>query len=499
MSFLQSSPDADGQERQEAQASVPPSILEHCLGLIRRRWQLALAVWVTVMAAAVVVLWMLPRQFQSTARFLVKNARQELLVGPRESTATVYTDTVPEEVMNTELELLRSRDVIAEVVRKLHLDEVYIANGKSPAEAVDIAIHDLAGGLAAETLRKTNLIQISFMAPDPQLSNTIVRQIADVYLATHLALHSTPGTYELFKSQGEDANHELRQAEEEQATLARTSNLVLPEKQKEQALGSFADVEIQYAALSAQIHEMAARVQAAERKKLEIPQRLQTAVRILPNQYSTERLNTMLVDLGNRRTQLLTKFNADDRLVLELEQQIADTTAALKSVSELSATEESSGVNPAWQELESQSLKAQLELAGLTSKAAEVRKQIEMFKQQAQEIAEAGPRYEVLIRKVALAQEKYELYAKKEEEARIAQALDRERISNVVLAQAPYVASIPSSPDVRMGLVGGATIASILAACAVLAAEHLAATFVYARRRRTVGVERESVPVTALS
>ena len=49
----------------------------------------------------------------------------------------------------------------------------------------------------------------------------------------------------------------------------------------------------------------------------------------LPNQYSAERLNTMMVELQNKRTQLLTKFRPDDRLVKEVDEQIRTTREAL--------------------------------------------------------------------------------------------------------------------------------------------------------------------------
>ena len=44
-----------------------------------------------------------------------------------------------------------------------------------------------------------------------------------------------------------------------------------------------------------------------------LPNRQMTQVRTLPNDYSVERLNTMLAELQNQRTSLLTKFTPNDR------------------------------------------------------------------------------------------------------------------------------------------------------------------------------------------
>lgn len=471
------------------------TVLDATIGLVRRRWRLALGVFVLAMVVAVAVIVSLPKQYQSTARFLVKNARQRLVVGPTEQAIIAYREEVPEETMNTELELLRSRDVLAQVVNALKLHEAYLPQVGSPAQALEFAINDLANGLAAETLRKTNLIQVTYSSQDPQHASHVLQNLADVYLARHLAIHSSAGAYDLFRQQAEEVDLELREAERELAALAESANLVKPELQVEEALGSYTDAEIKYAALMADIREMTARVRTAEQKKLEIPQRHRTAVRNLPNQYSTERLNTLIVELTNRRTQLLTKFNPDDRLVKEVEQQIADTRQALAETEALSVDEVSSDVNPAWQLLDVESLNAQMALSGLVNKAAEMRQQMERFKRQAQLISEARPRYEALARRVEQLQATYELYVKKQEEARIAQTLDNEHIANVVLAQAPFAATVPSSPDMRIALIIAISVASVLSACAVIAAEQLRAAALALRRRRdemTVGDDRSA-------
>ena len=74
--------------------------------------------------------------------------------------------------------------------------------------------------------------------------------------------------------------------------------------------------------------------------------RITTQMRKIPNQYSVERLNTLLTELQNKRTELLTKFRADDRMVKQVDQQLIDTRKALESAASLSATEEASDVNP---------------------------------------------------------------------------------------------------------------------------------------------------------
>ncbi|MGC4083742.1 MAG: hypothetical protein QM736_16935 [Vicinamibacterales bacterium] len=64
-------------DREETVRSSNHSLATQWIELAKRRWQLVAGVWVATMILGVAVLWMLPREYESSARFLVKNARQD--------------------------------------------------------------------------------------------------------------------------------------------------------------------------------------------------------------------------------------------------------------------------------------------------------------------------------------------------------------------------------------------------------------------------------------
>lgn len=452
------------------------------IGFVRRQWALMLVVWVLMMVLVVAALYVWPRQYESSAKFLVKNARADLVVAPTDAVTGAYREELSETVLNTELELLKSRDILIQVVRALNLDQALIDSGRSPEMAEQMAVQGLSGGLLAYGIRRTNVIQMSYTSRDPELAASIVRHVADAYLAAHLVIHSSPGTYEMFKSQAADASAELRRAEEELAALARSSNLVILDSQKQEALSTVHAMEAQLNTLAVEMREHETRARIAEIHMSRTPQRVPTTQRNMPNQSSVERLHTMIAELTNKRTEALTKFQPTDRLVVELDKQIADTTASLERAQQMGAIEESTGINPAWQQLEAERTKARLQLAGLESKAAALEHELADQRLRTLEITEAGPRYEQLVRNVTEAKNRYELFTKRTEEARIAEVLDRQRISNVVLAQAPVVSYVPSKPNVRLGLVAGAILAAFVALGIAFLREFFG--FELSRRRR---------------
>ena len=71
----------------------------------------------------------------------------------------------------------------------------------------------------------------------------------------------------------------------------------------------------------------------------------------------------------------------------------------------------------------------------------------------------ATDEHERLTREVKLAEEKLNVYVKKQEEARIADALDRQKFANVTLVESPVRPYLPSKPNIPMNLAAGFLVA----------------------------------------
>src|SRR5260370_8288885 len=72
----------------------------------------------------------------------------------------------------------------------------------------------------------------------------------------------------------------------------------------------------------------------------------------------------MIVELQNRRTQLLTKFRPDDRSVREVDEQIRTTREALVKAEQKTAVEEATDLNPLRTSLETELSRAKLDQTG---------------------------------------------------------------------------------------------------------------------------------------
>jgi uncharacterized protein involved in exopolysaccharide biosynthesis len=235
-------------------------------------------------------------------------------------------------------------------------------------------------------------------------------------------------------------------------------------------LTKLAELEAEQLKAEAEFQDNLSRAQQTRKTLNATSPRIQTQVRVLANQYSIERLNTMLVDLRNKRTQLLTKFHADDRLVKEVEQQIQDTQTALNRALTDKEVEEHTDVNPVRPSLEGEVARLDAGVAGLRAQKEKLEGQLSVYRTRLAQLEAVTNQHQELERLIKEAEDNYKLYSKKAEESRIADALDREKFANVAIAESPVRPQLPYKPNRLLTLALGlllAIFASLVSAFAV--------------------------------
>ena len=137
------------------------------------------------------------------------------------------------------------------------------------------------------------------------------------------------------------------------------------------------------------------------------------------------------------------------------------------------AVEENTDLNPLRQALETELSRARLDQAGARARRDTLAGQLQQYEGALKQLEADTTKHNDLQRQVKEAEDNYQLYAKKREEARIADELDRQKITNVSIAEAATVAQIPSSPNRGVNLVLGVFLAAFLSLGSVFSAEML--------------------------
>jgi len=460
----------NGKQADERQSVTLRDLLS--VGFRQRR--LMINTFLGILALAVILACVMPKKYQSEMKILVRHERADSMVTPdREQPMQLRTE-VSEEELQSEAELLRSRDLLTKVVEACGLERngdhsLLNAIGHKDDEQISRAVAKLENGLTVQPIKLTNLISVKYSAKDPQLAARVLNTLASLYLEKHLAIHRAPGEFEFFHQQAEQYRTALINAETKLTNFSREQGVVSPALQKEISVRKLAEVEADLKTTRASIAETRERIRKLEAQLGTLPNRQTTQVRTADNPQLMERMKSTLLELELKRTNLLTKFEPTYRPVQEVEQQIAQTRAAIEAAEKAPLRDEITDRDPTYEALKSELAKAQTNLAGLEARATATASLVRTYKTESAQLDSKEVLHQDILRAAKADEENYMLYLRKQEEARISDALDRQRISNVVVAEPAAVPFTAQSRWLFVLMLGGllAAVSSVVLAFAV--------------------------------
>ncbi|HEV2397370.1 MAG TPA: GumC family protein [Candidatus Sulfotelmatobacter sp.] len=399
----------------------------------------------------------LPTKYRAETKLLVKRERVDPMITPDKNAPVTFHDTVSEEEINSEVELITSDDVLRKVVTTCELDKKKILSGilhpwQTQQNRTDKAVSDLRSDLQLEVLKKTNVISIGYESHDPKLAQKVLATLDDTYLAKHLEVHHPSGQFEFFDEQAEQYKKDMMAAEGQLKKFAQQGG-VAPSTLRDMTLQKLSDFNGQLETTRASIQETQTRIADLEKQSLSTPSRVTTQMKKGDNAQVLENLKATLLTLEMKRTELLTKYQPDYPLVQEVDKQLNDTRLALAKEENSPVKEEVTDSNPTYSWVSSEMAKAKADLAGFQARETALNSIIKVYTEQATKLEEQGIQQGDLMRTAKADESNYLLYTQKKEEARIEDALDRTRLLNVSIVETPMAPSLPTRSPFIFGLV----------------------------------------------
>ncbi len=400
--------------------------------------------------------------YRAHVRVLVRRGRADPPVTAQPNAPPDFSRVeVTEEELNSEVELLKDDDVLRHVVEANDLAAHdwlrWLRPHEEQAARVERAAKKLASRLKVEPIKKTNLIAVSYDAPDPQVAAQVMKSLANIYLEKHMEVHRPGGQLHFFDQQTAESRRQLEVAKTRLMDFTKSHDVVLAGQQRDLVLQRLDDVEANYRRTQLEMSETAHREHELDAQLTKLPPRAVTQVRTADNAELLRALKATLLDLELKKTQLLTKFEPNHRLVQEVEQEIGQAKAAIaaEGLSPLRDETTDQDANHEWARAELQ--KAQVDMKGLEARQATTKGHLAGYRTLARQLGEDAITQDDLTSTEKAAQENYLLYVKKREEARMGDALDEGGIVNVAIAEQPVVPALPVWPAglvVLVGLVG---------------------------------------------
>jgi len=423
-----------------------PTVRELAMVLFRQR---RVFVWVAALVFAAALLYaLLGTKYQAHMKILVRRGRADAPVSAGENAPLDLTHlAVTEEELNSEVELLRDDDVLRRVVEETGVGGRdwfhFLRMHEGHAERLERAARRLAKQLEVEPVKKTNLIAIGYDADDPQLAAGVLQALAKVYLEKHMNVHRPGGELRFFTQQVAESERQLEEAKRQLLGFTTEHGVVSAGLQRDLTLQKLSEVDASHRQANVDLAETEQRVSELKSQLEELPDRTTTQIRTADNPELLKELKSSLLTLELKRTQLLTKFEPNHRLVQEVDEQIAQANTAISAESQKPVRDETTDKSSQYEWAKSELQQAQVQLKALEARAAAVTTEEAAYRQMARKFGEDAITQEDLLGKEKTALEDYLLYVKKQEEARMDDALDERGIVNVAMALEPTAPALP--------------------------------------------------------
>jgi uncharacterized protein involved in exopolysaccharide biosynthesis len=460
-------------DRKDAPLSPTPREL---VAVLFRQRGLIEASFVIVFVAVMLYGAMFP-SYRAEMKVLVRRGRVDPPMTPQPTALSEFSRyEITEEELNSEVQLLQDQDVLRQVVLAIKLDErersfIHVGDQGGDAQVMR-AVHHLANRIQVAPIRKTLLINVAYESGDPALSASVLKALATVYTQKHLLAHRPPGEFGFFQQQTSSYRKELENAERQLLDLTH-QQVVSPALERDLALQKLSDADATYRQIAVAISETAKRVTALETQLSSLPERKTTEMRSSDNPELQQQLKSTLLNLELKKAELLTKFQPSYRLVQEVDQQISETKSAISAEALTPLRQQTTNTDPRYEWAGSELEKATVDLAALRARQAEAGLLVASYKNLATRLGEQAIAHQDLLRTAKAAEENYLLYLRKQEEARIGDALDQRRILNVAIVQEPVVPVLPKW-SLKTVLAVALASAAIFSAGLAFAADYLA-------------------------
>ena len=464
--------------------------------LFRHKWKMILfflAVTVTVFVRTSLI----PEVYRSEAKLLVRLGRENVTLDPTVTTGQIINISQSREnEVNLELEILKSRELLEDVVDSIGPDAFLMrtvrkfsinsrnekvirkAAPEAPTEVKkslsnserfnlvkplnnrDKAFLKVMKNLEIKALKDSSIISISYESESPKLAQNVIATLINYYLEKHIVVHQTPGSHPFFLQQANQLRSKLALSEDELRNLRDESGISSIEEQQQVIFSRIAELEGQTGAAEAELAACQAKVLALQKTLSNIPELLVTQETTGFSDHAVDLMRAKLYELQLKEHDLLSKFAEESQQVQMIRKEVAEAQMLLdKEIAKIGRVEVSKGVNIAYTQTQSALFAERAALSSVQAKIVNLKEQLANAKEGLKALNEADLKITSLRREISMQQANYQRYSENLEQARIDHALERDKISNISIVQPATLPTLPvtqrRSLKLALGLLVG--------------------------------------------
>lgn len=408
--------------------------------------------------------YLLTPYYDATGRLLVKTGREfQIRSDPSQPVASAPSVT-KQEIVNSEIQILTSRDLMAAVVHRIGAGKLYPASswfglgGGAGGESDDAAIKSLSTDFKVAPVEQSDVISIAYRNANRDVAVEALNLVVQLYQQKHADMFSDP-RYKFLGQQAKQYEDELNAQVKKIAELKSSQSLFDVESQRAKLLDDRASVNSILQQLKSQAID-------AHQRVAFLQGRLKTTPALVPAGGTTsdvvEQAKDRLLDLQVKGEQLRERYvDANAKPLQDNAQQMGELKNFLSRPDPMK-TKAASTRNAAYDDMTVALNRALADAAPIDQQIALRTEEATNIDARLQALTEAGSNVDNMERERRELAELAHTYRSRYEEARMSEDLDREKIVSVSVVQQPDAPMKPTGPThlpfalagILIGLVG---------------------------------------------
>jgi uncharacterized protein involved in exopolysaccharide biosynthesis len=450
--------------KKAATVLIRPLTVRDMVAPLFRNKQVVLVTFFAIFAVAIFLAWSGASYYESTMQVVVERERSESTVTPQQVSMQAASRVITTDDVASEVALLQGQDMLREVVQACKMAESHTSfwdkfDSRDPelkkGAALESATRGLAGTLKVEAQKTSHVIDVRYGSTgSPETPACVLQTLGKLYLEKHLRLQRPAGAFDFFAQETEKYQRALAESERRLVDFSTSEGIAAPDilrtDMAQQLIGAQVNLYHSRQAIAANKR----RAENIKEQMAVTPARSSTAEASVSANLLLDQLQSALLAAQLKRTQLLMKYDGSYPLVKEVEEEIAQTQAAIATAEEAKYVNKTTDRDPTFEYLRQDQARTAADLASEEATAAALVNtirgmQAEMVSLDLKAVQEAQ-----LLREAKANESNYLLYLNKREQERTSDALDQKRIANVAIAVPATVPVLPAHSPFKVTFLG---------------------------------------------
>jgi uncharacterized protein involved in exopolysaccharide biosynthesis len=419
--------------------------------LFREKLKLFL-VFVVLCALVVGYSYLLTPYYEATTRLLVKTGPEFQTRSDSNQPIAGVPSSTKLEIVNSEIQILTSRDLVEAVVNKVGAETLYPGSG-----GTDAAVRKFQADFKAAPVEQADVIDASYRNSSHDVAVAALNAVVDTYQTKHAEMFADP-RYKFIEQQTGQYQDQLDAVIKKEADIRNQKSLFDVDAQRSKLLDD-------RAATSSIVDQLKSQSIDAHQRIEFLTNRLKTTPVLIPAGEAqadvVEQAKARLLDLQVKQQQLKERYVGDVKPLQDADAEIAKLRDFVSRTDPINRKEWSQR-NSAYDDMVVALNRALADAAPLDQQIALRQKEAQSIDTRLRDLEEGATAIGDLEREKRVLEELVHTYRTRYEDARMNEDLDRNRAVSVSIVQRPDAPTKPAGPrhlpfalaGILIGIVG---------------------------------------------